>query len=259
MGRLDGKVTLITGTGTGMGRVAAILFAKEGAKVVGVDCVSESGEETLRMIKEAGGESIFVKADISKVEDVKRMIRAAVDTYGKLDVLYNNAAISMEPNPVPLAECEEEKFDKVIDVNLKGVFLAMKYAIPEMIKTGGGSIITTASVAAIQGLPTCPSYSASKAGIVALSKSAAMAYATRNIRINCIHPGSIQTPWWVDYAKSDPEAVKVFLARIPVGRFGKPEEIAHLALFLASDESSFITGTEVIADGGFSAGAFMPG
>jgi NAD(P)-dependent dehydrogenase (short-subunit alcohol dehydrogenase family) len=159
MGRLDGKVAVITGAGLGMGRQGAIIFSKEGAKVVVVDWDSESGEETVRMIKKAGNEAVFVKADVSKSEDVKKMINAAVDNYSKLDILYNNAGIA----PIdPILESTEEKWEKVIGVNLKGVWLGMKYAIPEMLKSGGGSIINIGSVAADRGFPGLTSYTASK-------------------------------------------------------------------------------------------------
>ena len=256
MGRLDGKVALITGTGSGMGRVGAILFAKEGAKVVGVDWVKEAGEETLRMIEEAGGESIFVHADVSRTEDAKKMIKAAVDTYGKLDVLWNNAAIAPYQ---PLAESTEENFDKIIAINLKGVWLGMRHAIPEMLKAGGGSIINTASFVTDAVQRGSSIYAASKGGVISMSKVAAVEYAPHNIRVNCIKPGIIATPMTMSLLAKTPEAVKRAEATIPQGRLGKPEEIAQLALFLACDESSLITGTEVLADGGIVADSHTSG
>jgi NAD(P)-dependent dehydrogenase (short-subunit alcohol dehydrogenase family) len=246
MGRLDGKVVIITGAGMGMGQAAAILFAKEGAKVVVADCLAEAGEETVKMIKEAGGEAIFVKADVSKAEDAKNMVKQTVDTYGRLDVLYNNAGIRGEVAPTP--ECTEENFDKVIAVNLKGVWLGMKYAIPEMLKTGGGSIINTASHTGERGTPNLPAYSASKGGVLAISRGTAMEYATKNIRVNCINPGTIATPFVIGGFSS--EARKFFMTTIPQGRLGEPEEVAYAALFLASDESSHITGHALVVDGG---------
>ena len=251
MGRLDDKVAIITGAGAGMGRIAAIEFAKEGAKVVVAEYVAESGEETVRMIKEAGGEAIFIKTDVSKTEDVKRMIKITVDTYGKLDVLYNNAGVVAEM--APTVESTEENFDKTIAVNLKGVWLGMKYAIPEMLKTGGGSIINTASQAGERGTPNVPAYSASKGGILALSRGTAMEYATKNIRVNCINPGLIATPMMADQLKDNPELREKYLAAIPQGRLGKPEEVALAALFLASGESSHITGQVLVVDGGMEA------
>ena len=245
MGRLDDKVAIITGAGMGMGRAAAILFAKEGAKVVVDDIVVATGEETVRMIKEAGGEAIFIKADVSKAEDVQNMVKTAVSTYGKLDVLYNNAGIAGEATPTE--GCTEENWEKTITVNLKGVWLGMRYAIPEMIKTGGGSIINTASQAAERGMTNLPAYTASKGGVLSLSRATAMECAKKNIRINVINPGSIATPMVL--AMPD-EAKESFVAGIPMGRFGEPEEVARAALFLASDDSSHITGHALAVDGG---------
>jgi len=245
MGRLDNKVAVITGAGSGMGQAAAILFAKEGAKVVVADWIAESGEETVRMVKEAGGEAIFIKVDVSKAEDAQKMIKTTVDTYGKLDVLYNNAGIAGEA--AFTAECTEENWEKVIAVNLKGVWLGMKYAIPEMLKIGGGSIINTASQAGERGMPGIPPYTASKGGVLALSRATAMEYAKKNIRVNCINPGCIATPMAFGFSE---ELKKRFTAAVPQGRFGEPEEVANAALFLASDESSHITGHALVVDGG---------
>ncbi len=249
MGRLNGKVAVITGGGSGMGREASILFATEGAKVVIVDWVAEGGQETLRMVKEAGGEAIFVKADVSKTEDVKKMIKTAVDIYGKLDVLYNNAAIAPYE---PLIESTEENFEKIIATNLKGVWLGMKHAIPEMIKSGGGSIINVASFVVDAAQRGSSIYAASKGGVVSMSRVAAVEHAHQGIRVNCIKPGIIITPMSLG-CYGDPEARKRAEAAVPMGRLGQPEEIAQVALFLASDESSLITGTEVLADGGIEA------
>lgn len=249
MGRLDGKVAIVTGAGSGIGRAVAILFAKEGAKAV-VNCrTAETGEETVRMIREAGGEAIFVKADVSKAEDVKNMINTTIDTYGELNVLCNNAGIDKPGAPV--VECTEESFDKIIATNLRGVFLGMKYAIPEMLKTGGGSIINTSSMAADVGVRGHAPYCASKGGIVSLSRVVALEYATQNIRVNCINPGPIATP--LQLAAQDPEFRRAYLAAIPQGRLGTPEEVAYIALFLASGESSLITGQALVADGGLEA------
>ena len=254
MGRLDGKVAIITGAGMGMGQAAAILFAKEGAKVVVADISVENGEETVSVIKEDGGEAIFVKANVAKAEEVKEMVRATVDTYGRLDVLYNNAGIAGELGPV--TECTDENWDKVQAVNLRGVWLGMKYAIPEMLKTGGGSIINTASQAADRGMPNAPAYSASKGGVVSLSRATAIEWATKNIRVNWINPGVIATPM----VSSMPVRVKkLFLSAIPQGRFGEPEEVAQAALFLASNESSHITGQGLVVDGGIESDSHTSG
>ena len=182
MGRLDDKVAFVTGAGSGIGRATAILFAKERAKVIVACRTIETGKETVRMIGEAGGEAIFVRADVSKPDDVQKMITTTIDTYGRLDVLLNNAGVLSEP--APTTECTEENFDRTIAINLKGVWLAMKYAIPEMIKGGGGSIVNIASVAADRGLANFPAYCASKGGVVALSRGTAIEFAAKNIRVN---------------------------------------------------------------------------
>jgi len=249
MGRLDGKVALITGGGSGIGRATALLFAKEGAKVVVADYIAEGGEETVKMIKEAGGEASFVKADVSKAADVQRMIKVALDNYRQLDILYNNAGI-LGPM-VPVHELAEADWDRVININLKGVYLGMHYGIPEMLKQGGGVIINTASVAGLVGFPGLPAYSATKGGIIQLTKVAALDYATHNIRVNCICPGVIWTPMVAGITGDSEEAKAQFTRLEPVGRMGKPEEIAQAALFLACDESSFITGIALPVDGGF--------
>jgi len=249
MGRLEGKVAIITGAGSGMGRASTILFTKEGAKVVAADWITEGGEETVKMVKEAGGEATFSKADVSKAEDVKRMIKAAVDTYQKLDVLVNCAGLPGGEGST--VDCTEEAFDKFFAVNLKGVWLGMKYAIPEMLKTGGGSIVNFASVAAIGAWPGVPGYSASKGGVISLSMVTAIEFASKNIRVNCIAPGTIATPMLVN--SWPPETLKHFAEITPQGRLGKPEEVAQVVLFLAADESSHITGQTIAVDGGISA------
>jgi len=243
MGRLDGKVAIITGAGSGIGRATATLFAREGAKVVVADWATGDGEETVRTIREAGGEAIFVKADVSKAEDVKNMVKTAVDTYGKLDVLYNNAGIG-EVETVPTAEVKEENWDKVIAVNLKGVFLGMKYAIPEMLKSGGGSIINTASSAAVQPLPGIASYNASKGGVISLTRGTALEYIRKNIRVNYINPGPTVS------RLNPPRIAEIWEKHSASGRLSTSEEIAQAALFLASDESSHISATGIAVDGG---------
>ena len=251
MGRLDGKVTIITGAGSGMGRAAALLFAKEGARVVVSDIVVEGGEQTVSMIKGAGGEAIFVKTDISKAEDAKNMVKTTVNTYGKLDVLYNNAAIG-EPAIETTVDCTEENWDKVQAVDLKGAWLAMKYAIPEMTKTGGGSIINVASQVATRGNVGLTAYTAAKGGVLSLSRATAIEYADKNIRVNILEPGYIITPM-AEGLCGDPVMSKQVIDGTPQRRFGKPEEVAYAALFFASDESSHITGAELAIDGGITA------
>ncbi|MFC2024380.1 SDR family NAD(P)-dependent oxidoreductase [Chloroflexota bacterium] len=255
MGRLEGKVSIITGAGSGMGRVAAKLFAKEGAKVVAVDWVAESGEETVKSIRDDGGEAIFIKADVSKEDNVEKMVKVAVDSYDRLDIIYNNAGVAdfLYDGAAPTAECTMRTWDNVTGVDLKGVWLGMKYAIPQMIKTGGGSIISVASIAGTRGVPNLPAYTASKAGLIGLSRAAAIEYATKNIRVNVISPGQIATDLMMKVFEEDDAAkskLKQFLSSIPFGRMGEPEEVVKVALFLASDDSSYVTGQVIAVDGG---------
>ena len=245
MGKLDGKVAIVTGSGSGIGRATAVLFSKEGAKVVVGDCVDETGKETVRMIKEAGGEAIYVSTDVSNETDIRRMIQTAIDKYGKLDILHNNAGV---PGTMALTtEVTNETWDACINTNLRGVWLGMKYAIPEMVKGGGGAIVNTASVCADVAFPFYSAYSASKGGIVALTRVTALEFVKDNIRINCISPGTTDTALQQGLPKEASDTAK---AAIPMRRFARPEEIAAVALFLASDASSFITGQTVVADGG---------
>jgi len=249
MGRLDNKVVIITGAGRGMGRAAAILFAKEGAKVIVADRVAkgaEGGKDTVRMIREAAGEAVFIETDVSKAEDVKRMVKTAVDTYGKLDVLYNNAGICFYQL---LPESTEENLERHIDVHVKGTWLGMKYAIPEMLKAGGGSVINVASFVAHGPHRGGFAYASSKAAVITLTKVVSNEYADKNIRVNVISPGTIDTPMSRGTYRSA-QAEQRMAAVIPQRRLGRPEEIAQVALFLASDESSIVTGSEIIADGG---------
>jgi NAD(P)-dependent dehydrogenase (short-subunit alcohol dehydrogenase family) len=248
--RLEGKVALITGAGSGIGQATARLFAKEGAKVVVVDIDGRGGEETARLIEISGGEATFVRADVSKSAEAEKMVKLAVETYGRLDILHNNAGISQVGTVV---DTPEEVWDKTINVNLKGIFLGSKYAIPEMLKTGGGIIVNTASVWGLVSAPASAAYCASKGAVIALTKAMALDHAP-NIRVNCICPGDILTPMTERdlAARGDPEkALKAMTEPYPIGRLGKPEEIAEAALFLASDSSSFMTGAALIVDGGW--------
>lgn len=253
MGRLDGKVAIVTGAASGFGRATAILFGTEGAKVVVCDYVAEGGEKTAKMIKGAGGEAIFVHADVSKTEDVKKMVKTAVDNYGRLDILFNNAGVGGQA--VPLTEVTEEQWDRGININLKGVWLGMKYAIPEMLKSGGGAIINTASTSGILAMPDVSvEYNVSKSGIIMLTKTAAAEFATKNIRVNCICPAHCVTPMVDKTLSGNEKARKEFSERQPLGRMGTAEEVAQAVLFLASEEcSSFITGIALPVDGGYTA------
>ncbi|HXG36055.1 MAG TPA: glucose 1-dehydrogenase [Dehalococcoidia bacterium] len=250
MGRLEGKVAVITGAASGIGRASAILFAAEGAKVIAADWDEEKGRQVEQEIKESGGSAQFIKVDVSKPEDVQRMINLAEETYGRLDVVFNNAGV--EGQQALTADCSLENWERVININLKGVFLGMKYAIPVMLKNGGGSIINTASVAGLVGFVSIPAYCASKGGVIQLTRTAALEYAKQGIRVNAICPGVIATPMVERFAEQLGEAGRQGLeAMEPVGRMGKPEEVAEVAVFLASDESSFCTGAPFIVDGGF--------
>jgi len=243
-GRLEGKVAVVTGAGSGIGAATAKVFHREGAKVVVAD-VSGQQEEVAKSLGEG---CVAVHADVSKGEDVRKMLALAVDTFGRLDILHNNAGI--DGAVAHTGEYEEADFDKVWSINGRGVFLGLRYAIPIMLEQGGGSIINTASMASMVAFPGMPAYCAAKAAVVMLTKNAAAEYAGRGIRVNAISPGPIRT------AITDslpPELIKGVVDATPIGRFGDPSEVANLALFLASDESSFITGTEMLIDGAYTA------
>lgn len=250
--RLKGKVAIITGAGSGLGRAAALFFAKEGAKVVVAANREKDGEQTVKLIKEGGGDAILVRVDVTKASDLEKAAKTAVDKYGKLDIMLNNAGT---PGPGKLiADITEEEWNRVISVNLTGVFLGTKYAIPEMLKCGGGVIINVSSVAGVSPRRYTGAYSAAKAAVIQLTRITALEYARKNIRVNCILPGPIDTPFFTKVAGGDPEKIAIFKEmvrnEVPLGRFARPEEIAWVALFLASDEASYITGAAFAVDGG---------
>jgi NAD(P)-dependent dehydrogenase (short-subunit alcohol dehydrogenase family) len=247
-GRVDGKVALVTGGGSGIGRATALAFAREGAKVVVADIVVAGGEETVRMIKAAGGEALFVKADVAKAAEVEAMIKKAVETYGRVDCAFNNAGI--EGAVAPTHECTEENWDRVVAIDLKGVWLCMKYEIPQMLKQGGGAIVNTASVAGLVGFQGAPAYVASKHGVNGLTKTAALEYAKSGIRVNAVCPGVIHTPMVERAFSANPQMAESVAAIEPVGRMGKPEEIAEAVVWLCSDAASFVTGLPMAVDGG---------
>ncbi len=248
-GQLDGKVALITGAGSGIGRASALVFAREGAKVAVADIVVEGGEETVRMVKEAGGEAFFIKVDVSNAAEVEAMVNTVVDTYGRIDCAYNNAGI--EGRLASTDEYPEDVFDKVIDINLTGVWLCMKYELPHMLKQGGGAIVNTASGAGLIGVAGMSAYVASKHGVVGLTKTAALEYAKSGIRVNSVCPGLIQTPMVERITADQPQLGEALVAAEPVGRTGKPEEIAESVVWMCSDAASFVTGHAMSVDGGY--------
>jgi NAD(P)-dependent dehydrogenase (short-subunit alcohol dehydrogenase family) len=249
--KLDEKVAIITGGTEGIGVVAGRLFSQEGAKVVLAARDEERGEKVAADLRNQGGDVHFVKTDISRVDDVRRLMDKTDSLYGALHILYNNAAVFWPVEDGKITEVREEIWDQVIAINLTGVFLCTKYAIPLMIRSGGGSIISASSTGGILGLGNT-AYGASKAGTINLMKNVAMQFGSQKIRANTIIPSITETPMVMELF-SDPQVKKEWIAATPVGRFGKPEEIAKLALYLASDDAGYVTGTEFLIDGGFCA------
>jgi NAD(P)-dependent dehydrogenase (short-subunit alcohol dehydrogenase family) len=250
--RLKDKVTIITGAGSGLGRAAALLFALEGAKVVVAANRVKEGEQTVGEIKESGGDAAFVQVDVTRAADIENAVKTAVDKFGRLDIMFNNAGA---PGPAKLiADLSEEEWNHIIAVNLTGVFLGTKYAIPEMLKRGGGVIINTSSAAGIMPRRLGGAYAVAKAAVIQLTRATALEYARKNIRVNCILPGPVDTPFFDKIAGGDTARIALFkekvLKEVPIGRFATPEEIARVALFLASDDASYITGAAFAADGG---------
>jgi NAD(P)-dependent dehydrogenase (short-subunit alcohol dehydrogenase family) len=253
-GTLNEKVALITGGASGIGRATALLFAKEGAAIAIVDLNETEGQTVAQKIVDNGGKAIFVRADVSKAADCQLAIKQAVEKFGKLDILFNNAGIIRRASVV---ETSEDEWDKVMAINVKSVFLLSKYAIPVMAQNGGGVIVNTASGWGLAGGRNAAAYCASKGAVVLLTKAMALDHAAQNIRVNCVCPGDTDTPMLRDEAKQLGKPEDQFLsesAQRPLRRIGKPEEIAQAALFLASDASSFVTGTALVVDGGALAG-----
>jgi NAD(P)-dependent dehydrogenase (short-subunit alcohol dehydrogenase family) len=241
------KVAIITGGSYGIGRATAIAFSRKGAKVVIADWVEN--QETLNQIKSTGAEAIFIKCDVSKAEDVSMMVKKTMDRFGRLDHAFNNAGI--EGLRGSTIDCTEENWDKTIAINLKGVWLCMKYQLPELLKQGKGSIVNCASIAGMIGYQDLPAYVASKHGIVGLTKTAALEFAKSDIRINAVCPGVIKTPMIDRLTGNKKEAEDQYASMEPIGRLGRPEEIANAVVWLCSDEASFITGHAMAVDGGW--------
>jgi NAD(P)-dependent dehydrogenase (short-subunit alcohol dehydrogenase family) len=247
--KLANKVALITGAGSGMGKSAALIFSREGAKVAAVDINEAQVKETAAEITQQGGTAISLRADVSKSEDVKRMVDETVAKFGALNIVYNNAGIEGESNFI--SNMTEEQFDRVIAINLRGVFLGMKYSLPHLIKAGGGSIINQASIAGLIAVRGGAGYAAAKAGVIALTRVGAVEYGRYNIRVNAICPGAIETQMAQRIRQGQPPNPKAIQRISVLGRMAEPEEIAKVALFLASDDSSFATGAPFIIDGGW--------
>ena len=254
--RLADKVTIITGAGGGMGRVAAQLFAGEGARVVVAEYSEAAGEETVALVRAGGGEATFVKVDVSDEASAKAMVDHAIATYGRVDCLYNNAGIMPEADH-SVTDTDVATWDQVMAVNVRGVFLGCKYAIPAMVDGGGGSIINIASFVAILGCSVPQdAYTASKGAILSLTRSLAVQFGPKGVRTNAICPGPVETPLLMDWLVKDEAAKQLRLARNPSGRFGKPEEIVYMAMYLASDESRWTNGAQLVVDGGISVNYF---
>jgi NAD(P)-dependent dehydrogenase (short-subunit alcohol dehydrogenase family) len=255
--RLEGKVALITGGGGGIGRQTALAFAAEGARIVVTDVNSETGAETGSLVEEAGGEAIYQDADVSKAADCEAMVQAAEDRFGQLDVLFNNAGI-MHPEDGDAMATEEEIWDLTMNVNLKGVFFGCKYGIPAILRAGGGSVINTASFVAVLGAATPQlAYTASKGGVLAMTRELAIIHAREGVRVNALCPGPLNTKLLMDFLDTE-EKKQRRLVHVPMGRFGEAKEMAQAALYLASDESSYVTGTTFMVDGGITSAYVTP-
>jgi NAD(P)-dependent dehydrogenase (short-subunit alcohol dehydrogenase family) len=252
MALLNDKVVLITGASAGIGRAAAVACGNEGARLVVSARRQIEGEETAELVRATGAPALFVQADVSRDDDVRRLVEAAVERFGGLDCAFNNAGA--EQDPEPLTEQAEATYHRIMDTNVKGVWLSMKYEIPQMLKRGAGAIVNTSSVAGIVGFAGAPIYAASKHAVVGLTRSVALEYAAHGIRVNAINPGAVETDMYRRFTGDKPEMQARMLALHPIGRIARPEEIADAVVYLFSGKASFVTGHTLVLDGGFSAG-----
>jgi NAD(P)-dependent dehydrogenase (short-subunit alcohol dehydrogenase family) len=248
-GSLAGKVAFVTGAASGIGRAAALAFAREGAGVVAADVAEHDNQQTARLIEEQSGRPVAVRCDVTRAEDVQAAMAKTVEAFGRLDFAFNNAGI--EPKkPAPTADYDEEEWNRILNINLRGVFLCMKHEIPLILKQGGGAIVNTSSGAGVIGIKGSPAYTAAKHGVIGLTRAAALDYAAQNIRINAVCPGYIDTPMMGRFTGDTPEGRAKVVAEEPVGRMGKPEEIAAAVLWLCSDAAAFMIGHAMVIDGG---------
>ncbi|MGE4134054.1 MAG: SDR family oxidoreductase [Bdellovibrionales bacterium] len=243
------KVALVTGAASGIGRATALSFAASGAGVVVIDNSEEGGLETVRMIESKKGSAVFLKCDVSAESEVKKVVDETVKNFGRIDYAFNNAGV--EGSQGITADCTSENWDRVININLKGVWLCMKYEIAQMLKQGGGAIVNCSSIAGLVGFQGIPAYVASKHGVIGLTKTAALEYAKSKIRVNAVCPGVIDTPMVERFTHGEAQATKMLIGNEPVGRMGKPEEIAEAVIWLCSDKAGFVTGHSLVADGGW--------
>ncbi|WP_036242574.1 SDR family oxidoreductase [Methylobacter luteus] len=245
----ENKVAFVTGAANGIGRAAALAFAREGASVTVADVSEQGNQETARMIEDIGGRALAVNCDVTRVDDVKEALNQTVGTFGRLDAAFNNAGVEQK-QLVPLAELDENEWDRIMAIDLRSVFLCMKYEIPLMLKHGGGAIVNTSSGAGVIGIKGNPAYTAAKHGVIGITRAAALDYAAANVRINAVCPGYIDTPMMARFTGGTAEGRARVISEEPIGRMGQPEEIANAVLWLCSDAAAFVVGHALVIDGG---------